>query len=150
MSDTNGSINGAGSRIIGRTKVLADATNWGPSVHGIRLTIVATNTSFPVGSESILLAVITNSSTNSIQVLRMGLERGFYVSATNASGKSYILREPLPGSRYSVPLNPGDKTGCEISISFETNMEPGDYIVSGFTSVSGYDLVSNPLKLQVK
>jgi hypothetical protein len=131
-----------------------DATNWGPSVHGIRLAILAANTSFRAGSDTTLVAVITNSSTNPIQVLRIGMVSAFSVFATNASGKGYRLTDPLPSSRHTGPLNPGDTASCDIPIFFGTNMEPGEYAVRGFTRVWGdntnYDLESNSLKFRVK
>jgi hypothetical protein len=154
QGDAKESIALARSLIISQSNVPADATNWGPTVHGIRLTIVATDTSFPAGSRGSLVAIMTNSSTDSVDVTRLGIDSAFYVFATNAIGKLYRLTPNIFGSRDYHPLNPTNEQVMALAIIFATNMEPGEYTVrcSGRFSIHTniYSLESNPLKLQVK
>jgi hypothetical protein len=135
------------------------ATNWGKSVAGVRLSITMANGFVEAGSTNIIVAVITNSSTNFIEMGVTSPAADFDPILTSSAGKLYHLVAPLPMPLLTrvnmfVAMHPGEQCVWILSVPFVKSIEPGNYTLQasrGFkTSDGGFKLESNPLKIQVK
>ena len=135
------------------------ATNWGKAVQGVRLSITMTNSVVQSGSSSIIVAVITNCSTNFVELGVTNPEVDFDPILTDGSGKvlHLIARPPPPlltRSSTVMTMNPGEQCVWVLSVPFGNGIAPGGYTLQasrGFkTSDGSFKLESNPLKIQVK
>ena len=107
-------------------KVPQEATNWGVGVRGVQLLLYPTNTVIESGSSITMLAVITNTSTNSIQVIEKDAESDFELLLTNVAGKVYDLTPVLRGRRLSMEIKGGAQLALNIPVTFRSDVEPGD------------------------
>jgi hypothetical protein len=118
-----------------------------------------TNSVVQSGSSSIIVAVITNCSTNFVELGVTNPEVDFDPILTDGSGKvlHLIARPPPPlltRSSTVMTMNPGEQCVWVLSVPFGNGIAPGGYTLQasrGFkTSDGGFKLESNPLKIQVK
>lgn len=148
-------------------KAPAEATNWGPTIQGVRLSITMTNSVVELGTTNIVVAVITNFSTNFIELGVYGGSGGtgtafdFDPVLTNGDGKLYHLVPPPPNplqershTGAGMPMHPGEQCVWLLSVPFGKAIEPGDYMLQatrGFTlNESHLKLESNLLKVRIK
>jgi len=137
-------------------KLPAGATNWGMNVRDVGLLIYSTNDVINPGSTIVVLAALTNASTNVISVDRTAPEIGFKLVLTDRAGKLYDLtREPALGSaRDDEMIVPGEQTVKRLTVEFGNDIDPGDYMLEATRefSVSGEKckLTSNVLKVRIK
>lgn len=157
---TAGNTNGAAMLAAGRRaqqpKVPLDATNWGPSVCGVRLLIYMTNSVVKSGSTANVLTVITNGSTNSISLGYTALPSDFDVLLSDGTKTLYHLTSPPLSLRINqrMVIDPGEEDARIIEVTFGEAFQPGDYSLQATrnfgSSEGGFKLESNPLKIQIK
>jgi hypothetical protein len=135
-------------------KVPQEATNWGVGVRGVQLLLYPTNTVIDGGSSITVLAVIRNTSTNSIQVIEKDAERDFDLSLTNVAGKVYHLTPHKAGRNLPMEIVGGAHLAMNIPVAFRSDVEPGEYTLRAtrlfFVKSERFTLESNLLKVQVK
>jgi len=131
-----------------------DATNWGTTVRGVQLLAYATNTIVESGSTITVLTVIKNGSTNTAEFVESEKARDFDLLLTNNAGKSYFLTPMLAGRNSSLPIDPMELWPFDIPVTFPTNIQPGDYVLTATRRFSAgktnFVLESNPVKIQIK
>jgi hypothetical protein len=137
---------------IAQSSAHSDAISWGESVQGVQVSITMTSSVFQAGSHTTVMVVTKNSSTNYIYPTWH-----FDVLLTNGAGKLYRVRTSkhlFVERRYTVTIKPGEQNHEMIPVTFEENVEPGDYTLKATRSftVNGKDfkLESNLLKVQIK
>jgi hypothetical protein len=137
-------------------KVPACATNWGASVQGVQLLIYMTNTIVQREAIFTVLAVITNSSTNTITLSRSQPQIDYDVFLVSGTGNSYELTPRPRFMRLSgqLKLAPREQNGVSVPLAIGMEREQGDYTVKAIRrfGVDGKVFVveSNALKVNVK
>jgi hypothetical protein len=144
-------------------KVPVHATNWGPSVRGVRLLIYMTNSVVESGSTANVLTVITNGSTNSIGLGFTALPSDFGVLLTGSGGRLYHLTAPPLALRINqrMTIMPGEQDARNIQVTFgepihawedglRKNIEPGDYTLQATRNFEGGKVESNLITVRVK
>jgi hypothetical protein len=139
-------------------KIPQEATNWGVGVRGVQLLLYPTNTVIDGGSSITVLAVIRNTSTNSIQVIEKDAERNFDLLLTNVAGKVYHLTPHKAGRNLSMEIVRGTQLALNIPVTFRSEIEPGDYTLKATRlfwmekdkKFEKFEIESNLLKVQVK
>jgi hypothetical protein len=136
--------------------VPAGATNWGPNVQDVRLSIMMTNFVVTTGSTINVVAVITNASTNRISLVTAFSPRDFNLLLTNNNGKSWPLIPKL-GDFLTVTdetIRPGEVIVRTLPAWFRDEIGPGDYTLKATRKFRVKDdwltLESNVLPVRVK
>jgi hypothetical protein len=141
-------------------------TNWGESVGGVQLSISLSNNIFVAGSAATVQCWVKNSSTNIIAWEVTEPTQGFVVVLTNSAGNSYRLTPEPDTNSETIIINynlawkvgAGATTESLVPIVIGENIKPGLYQLKahqychiiGKRPVQEYELVSNPLEIQIK
>ncbi len=128
---------------------------WGKPVQSVRLSITLTNSVVEAGLSILVLAEITNASTNPITIVQFGKSADYDLMLTNALGKEYHLIPPfVAGSTWTVSIKPGQSIFRSLPVSFGPNIEAGDYVLKAthlfIVKDERFTLESNLLKVQIK
>ena len=141
---------------IAQSNNAAESLHFGKSIQVAQLSITATNNVIQSGGPLTIVTIITNASTNVIDVIHTGQPGDFTIALTNGEGKSYQLTEPVRDSsmRYKIAIRPGEQITRNILVTFGKNIEPGSYIIKAsrlfWIRDDRFTLESNLLKVQVK
>jgi hypothetical protein len=131
--------------------------NWGNEINGMRLSISLTNDPITIGSNTILTAQITNSSTSSVKLyIANPLINDFSIYITDDSNNRQTIVQPS-GAGYSVSLvEIRSKENRHLLVFFKVGKEikPGIYLLSAARDFRQagvlYTLESNAIKVQIR
>lgn len=127
-------------------------THWGKSVQGVRLSVMMTNNVFLVGSSTVVETVIKNASVDPITIDK---SLPLMVSIKSDKGKSYNVttRKPVFLPSQPVTIVPGEKSVGSVSVTFEENIDPGDYTLNATQRFQSnnrdFTLESNSIKVTI-
>jgi hypothetical protein len=143
----------------------AQSTN-GLQLHGsgVRLSITVTNSSYAVGSDMTVFAVVQNKSTNDMRL------ESFIVLLTGENGRTYPLTQPVLGDSrnlggdISMLVRPGQVHKWQVRVELnhyfgafgiervDKNIEPGVYTLKAiqYYNADTLHVQSNVLKVRIK
>lgn len=131
-------------------------TNWGESVHGVRMAAILDTNVFTVGSSVWIHIRVQNQSTNIVHVGISNPRVDFKITLTSATGKAYIQHEYHPKAFtrvLAVSLNNNETYDSTIPLIIGKDIDVGDctIIVSRQfrMSKSKYEISSNILKAKI-
>jgi len=140
-------------------ELVTNLTNIGASVNGVTLSIDLSNRVVALGSTISVSARIKNASTNVIIVGEAHSDTDFTVFLASGSGKIYKRITPKPSDQYfrtfEMDIAAGAAYDWRIPVIIPKDTEPGDYTLVAtrrfyYRDDSLFELVSNPLKVQIK
>ena len=143
-----------------------EASSWGTSIEGVKLSITMTNAVVDTGGTISIVAAITNSSSGSISLVETSPQTDFDLLLTNSTEGTYHLTPRLlRGNEGTVTINAGVQSAVTIPVTFAQdisatpvrqlqNVEPGAYTLkatrSFFVNDHKFTLESNLLRVHVK
>ena len=140
-------------------ELVTNLTNIGASVNGVTLSIDSSNRVVALDSTIWLSALIKNASTNVITVGESNTETDFAVFSASGSGKIYKQLTPKRSDQYyrffEMDIAAGAAHDWRIPVIIPKDTAPGDYTLVAirrfyYRDDSLFELVSNPLKVQIK
>lgn len=143
----------------GQTNIVIN-TNWGKATEQSQLGIDTTDRIIYAGTNTIIKSWIKNSSTNLLSTPWWTSTQNFYFLVADKSTNFPLTPDPEKTSfisRWTRFIKPGETAVYDVPLSVSTHLRPGDYslwaerkIVIADTTGRSYELISNPIQIQVK
>jgi hypothetical protein len=133
-----------------------ETTNWGMSIQGVQMALKISNTVVDTDSPIKLLILLTNSSTNSIEVITTGTVADFDFVLTTSAGRAFHLRPPFPleGMAVREMIKPGQQKIQPATVSIKKSIKAGDYTFKAIRSFRAngrnFKAESSSLKVRIK
>lgn len=133
-------------------------TDWGQSVHGVRILIETVTNIIPPASMVVVSAQIENTSTNTVTVRETDSRKDFSVWLEDASEKIHLLTDNtkaiIEDRNFIKKIRPGEIDKWEIRLTISKEIKLGSYTMKATRKIklNGEEFVieSNSLKIQIQ